>query len=132
MDTAQGEDFASLLGSGQGAIVERADQLTAVIGSIDSMWRGPDAENFRSEWTSLRSGQIDQVTQRLAALVQEMLQHVQEQDTASGGGETGGGSGGDDGFDWGDVFRIGPLPGISDLLPNDWEDWVGREVWVEG
>lgn len=125
MDTAQGEDFASRLVERRSTLEGRAEEIATLIGRLDTFWRGLDAESFQQEWESLRSGRVTTTLELFTTLAQEIRAHCEEQDQAS---EVGGGDGqgsGEDGFDWGDVFRIGDLPGIGSVLPNDWEDALG-------
>lgn len=122
MDTTQGQDFASLLTDRRDDLEESAERISAIVGRIDSFWRGLDAESFRQEWDGLRSGQISSTLDLFTELFEELRKHCDEQDVASEA------NGSDDGFDLGDIFRGGDMPGWRDLLPNDWEDVLGLGV----
>lgn len=119
MDTVQGQEFASTLTERRSALEDNTARLSSVVARIDTFWRGQDAESFRTEWEGLRTGQISTTLERFADLAEELRKHVDEQDGAS---EV---TGGDGGFDLGDIFRGGDMPGWRDMLPNDWEDVVG-------
>src|SRR5690625_26483 len=114
MDTEQGESFAQLLAERRGTIEERAAQLDGVIQGIDSFWRGADAQNFRSEWSSIHGSVISQAVERLWGMARELSDHAQEQDVCSAEGV------GKVGEMLGDIFPFGgplknPLAGFGDL-----------------
>jgi len=117
MDTEQGEAFAQLIGDRKSQIEERAEQLDGVVGRIDSIWRGPDAESFRVDWEQLRSTQIRDAVERLWDLARELSDHAQEQDITSAEGF------GVLGEMLGDIFPLGgglenPLLAFTD--PRNW------------
>ena len=121
MDTEQGESFAQLLAERRGTIEERAAQLDGVIQGIDSFWKGSDAQNFRTEWSSTHGSVISQAVERLWGMARELSDHAQEQDVCSAEGV------GKVGEALGDIFRFGGSEtnasvgsGESPLAGFDW------------
>lgn len=118
MDTAQGETFAERLAERKVTISERADELGSVIGGIDAFWIGPDAEDFRSQWDSVRSGTIDPAVEQLWKLARELSEHAQEQDMASVANAL-------EGFleGLGNIFKVGDFD-WGDMLPSSPAAWI--------
>ncbi|EWS79568.1 WXG100 family type VII secretion target [Brachybacterium phenoliresistens] len=123
MDTAQGEDFASLLASRRETLAASMDDLSTRVEGIGAAWVGPDHDAFLEQWRALRSGPIDQAISRLMDLARDIADQAQDQDIASAA----------DGWDalgerLRDIFRFDD-DGLSwrDFLPgpNDGEDWLG-------
>lgn len=113
MDTEQGESFAQHLAERRGTLEDRAAQLDGMIQGTDSFWRGADAENFRSEWSSIHGGVISRAVERLWGMARELSDHAQEQDVCSAEGV------GKVGEMLADIFPLGgplknPLAGFGD------------------
>lgn len=122
MDTAQGEDFATLLTDRRATLEGSTERLAATVAQIDTFWRGLDAESFRMEWEGLRNGQITTTLELFTRFFEELRSHCEQQDSASQANDS------DGGFDWGEVFRGGEVPGWGSLLPGSWQDAVSLGV----
>jgi hypothetical protein len=111
-DTDQLRDHTQLLRDRARSLTELRDRLQPAI-LDESIWRGPDAEDFRSTWSSRTSPLFDEIAARIEGRGSDLDAHAEEQDTASGvggadGGADGGGAdgGGADGS-WWDGIRQG-------------------------
>ena len=81
------------------AVVE--SQVTSALSAV--VWKGPDGDAFRKEWTSQLRPELRRTAQALQREGKALLRHAQEQEDASrpggaspggGGGSSGGGGGG--------------------------------------
>lgn len=121
MDTAQGEEFAQLMGERRGTLAGRADELDGLIRGIADAWVGPDADAFRDRWDALHRGPFEDALDLLMELARTLSADAQEQDAASSASDFGAF------FEFlEDIFRGDGFSWRNFLPnPNDWEDWVG-------
>lgn len=98
-DTEQLRSHSELLRTRAQSLAELRERLEPAV-MDESIWRGPDADSFRSTWSSRTAPLFAQAADLSLERAAELEQHADEQDTASGadgdgaGGGTGGGSGG--------------------------------------
>src|SRR5699024_2064826 len=67
----------------------RIDHLYRTICGLGSFWQGPDAEAFRSAWSTVHHEAVASLLERLRRSAEELSRHVDEQEHASaadGGG----------------------------------------------
>src|SRR5690606_250872 len=91
-DTDQLREHSALLAQRATAISELRDLLHPVV-MDESAWHGPDADAFRSRWSSSTSPLFDEVQGQITRRSTELEQHAEEQDVASSAGTHGGGTG---------------------------------------
>ena len=103
-DTGALRDYAQRVQTGSGRLLELRSSLATQVGSVE--WIGPDADAFRSDFSSRISALFDQIGGDLDRRRADLETHAEEQDEASG--VDGGGGGGDRSF--GDL--------LGDLLSN--------------
>lgn len=96
------------------ALLSLRDALEPLV-MDQGIWQGTDAESFRESWSSGASTLFQLRSEELTGRGQELRQHAEEQDTASGaeGGAAGGGDGGKGGT--GDE-PFSPLGFLKDLV----------------
>lgn len=94
MDTAQGEAHAERLQAAGERLEERHGVLDALVGASETIWRGPDADRFRADWSTGVSRMLREQCIALEAAGRELEEEAEQQETASqserGGGERGG------------------------------------------
>ena len=81
MDIEQVRALANQLG-------KKADQIDTLISEITSrlggtQWTGPDAEQFRSDWSGTLTSQLRNVSQALRDTQQRATQNATQQEQAS-------------------------------------------------
>ena len=103
-DTAQLRDQANALRVQAQRLLELRETLDPLVMDT-SMWRGEDAEAFRSRWSGQTAPRFAGQGEELRRLGAELDRHAEQQDEASGagagtgpGGGGGGAGGSDDGF----------------------------------
>ena len=99
-NTDQLRDHAQLMQDQAQRLIELRDALAPAV-MEESMWRGPDADRFRQEWSGQISSLFDLRHDELTQREGELEKHAEEQDEASG---TGGG-----GFRGGDCSSEAPF-----------------------
>ena len=115
MDTAQVDGFGQQLGTGRTTIEQRFSDLQSVVGGIvGTQWVGPDAEQFGENYQQQVTAQVDTAVERMQSLVDELLQHLEQQDTASSA----------DGSPFAGASASGTVEGDR---PGFWERW-GRGI----
>lgn len=123
MDTAQAEEFASVLNQRRDEAGEKVAQIDAKMSSLDAIWQGADAESFRARWNSVHGHDVQRLLDLLLELSREVQEQAQQQDVASaaGAGESVGERADDfaprDGIEWSDV------PGY--FVPTGWQGGIG-------
>lgn len=81
-------------------VIELRDQLTPLV-MDEGIWRGSDADSFRSEWSGHVAGLFEGGQQTVNHGGKSLEEHAEEQDQASADGEGGaGGSGGGEDGGW--------------------------------
>ena len=101
-DTEQVRSHSDLLRTRAQSLAELRERLEPAV-MDESIWRGPDADSFRSSWSSRTAPLFAQLTELSLGRAAELEQHAEEQDGASGAdGAGGGGSGGSGGDGSGD------------------------------
>ena len=91
MDTAQGDDFGTLLGRARTTTEQRFGDLQSVVsGIVGTQWVGPDADAFSERYAQEVTAGVDAAVARMQTLLTELTQHIQEQETASGAGDASG------------------------------------------
>lgn len=94
MDTARARVVANQLKHEGSALAALGAQGSAMMGVLEDVWGGPDAEKFSREWQAARPS-IARSSQALTESGHELTRQAEEQDTASGGdGGAGTGIGG--------------------------------------
>lgn len=121
MDTAQGEEFATLMTNRRDQIASRSEDLASLIGGLDAIWQGSDARSFADRWGSVRAGTIETAIEKLTKLAGDVFENAEAQDVASAA----------DALDavgemFSDIFRGGDFD-LRNMFPNpnDVEDWIG-------
>lgn len=125
-DTDQVRDHSQLLRDRARSLTELRDQLQPAV-LDESAWRGPDADAFRSTWSSQTTQLFDQIAEQLGQRSQGLSTHADEQDEASGvgeGGADGGGTGGEDASWWDRLMQ-----GLG--IYNDGQSLFskGKKIW---
>lgn len=110
-DTDQLRDHGQRMAQKAQRLIELRDQLTPQI-MDESMWRGPDADAFRSRWSGEISAQFDQRSDDIRQRGQNLDHEAEEQDTASSEG----GDGAAHGSAEGEAFN--PLGFLKDLVKS--------------
>lgn len=117
-DTQQLRDHSELLRSRARTLSELRDRLQPAV-MDESVWHGPDADAFRTDWSSRTSRLFDEVSAQIDRHSGNLETEAEQQDTASGvdsggardgragGGGGGGGGGGRGGSSWWDRLRLG-------------------------
>lgn len=82
MDTDQGEHLAKELSQASRRFAQLSGNLTSVITA--SPWRGPDGEQFRSDWKT-HSRMLLATSEALRAAADAVREHVRQQQEASSG-----------------------------------------------
>ncbi|MEO2096497.1 MAG: hypothetical protein ABGX90_05050 [Brachybacterium sp.] len=90
MDTAQGEAHAERLRAAGDRLEERRAVLDALVRASETIWRGPDADRFRADWSTGASRMLREQCTALGALGTQLEEEVQQQETASQGEREGG------------------------------------------
>ncbi len=80
-DVEQLRTLGTKLQSGASEIEQQRTNLTRVLES--TTWEGPDAQNFRSEWSGNHTSALNQVIQALKEAGQKATRNANEQDQAS-------------------------------------------------
>ena len=80
-DVEQLRTLGTKLQSGASEIEQQRTNLTRVLES--TTWEGPDAQNFRSEWSGSHTSALNQVIQALKEAGQKATKNANEQDQAS-------------------------------------------------
>lgn len=95
------------------ALLEIKDRLEPLV-MDEAMWRGPDADQFRSDWSSRAANLFQLRSDDMTGRADQLRQHADEQDQVSedGGAGAAGGSGGSGGSG-GEAFN--PLGFLADL-----------------
>ncbi|OBB77403.1 CHAP domain-containing protein [Mycobacterium sp. 852014-52144_SCH5372336] len=88
-DVEQLRSAATRLQNGANALQESSRFLSGLINNA-TIWRGADAERFRSQWTSVSVPGITRAADALRQGAEELRRNANEQETASGGGANGG------------------------------------------
>lgn len=94
-DAGQLRSIATQLNKGASALESSAKTLHSLIGTT-TQWRGPDADRFRSQWSSSSVRSIATAVDALRQAADTLRRNANEQETASaadGGGSDGGGVG---------------------------------------
>ena len=96
-DTDQLRDHGRLLRDRAQTLTELRERLEPLV-LDESAWRGPDADAFRASWSSRTAPLFSSVDEDARRRSDELEQHADEQDLASGedGGSSGSGSGGEE------------------------------------
>lgn len=117
-DTQQLRGHSELLRDRARTLSQLRDRLQPAVMDA-SIWHGPDAEAFRTEWSARTSPLVDEITAQIARHSSALETHAEEQDTASGlgsggahdgragGGGGGGGARGREGSSWWDRLQLG-------------------------
>lgn len=96
-DTEQVRDHRELLRDRARSLGELRERLQPAV-MDESAWRGPDAEAFRSRWSTQTSPLFDEIARLVERTSADLDSHAEEQDAASSvggaGGEGGPGEGG--------------------------------------
>ena len=82
MDIAQVRTLATSLNTKAGEIDTIVNRVTSELQS--TQWKGPDAENFRSDWNGALTKQLRNVAQQLRDASQRATRNANEQEQASG------------------------------------------------
>lgn len=125
MDTAAVDDFGTQLGRARTSVEQQFSDLQAVVnGVVGTHWIGPDAEDFSTQYSQQVTTRVDDALGLMQSFVDELVEHIEQQDQASEVGAEfgiptagpGGSGGGEDrpGFwqRWGE--------GILDNLKPSW------------
>ncbi len=80
-DIEQVQKLATQLNSKAEEIQQVMSQLTSAISSVQ--WMGPDADRFRSDWSSQHTAKLKAVVSALQAASQSAKKNAQEQQQAS-------------------------------------------------
>jgi uncharacterized protein YukE len=93
MDLAQVRSLAAAIGSAADSLATAADQLDGELSR--SAWKGPDASQFRSQWTSSHRTALRNTAESLRQVRKVLLKQAADQDETSraGGGGTGAAAG---------------------------------------
>ena len=94
MDTAQGEAHAERLRAAGDRLEERRAVLDALVRASETIWRGPDADRFRADWSTGASRMLREQCTALGAAGTLLEEEADQQETASQGERGDGGSGG--------------------------------------
>lgn len=84
MDPDQGREVAQAIKTAGTQTAELFQTVSATVQGVD--WVGPDAENFKSDWTSFVSGVVHTVEQLYNTKSQELEKNAEEQDDTSNQG----------------------------------------------
>lgn len=102
MDVAQAEDFSGRITTGREHLDDQFSTLRSTVDNIvGSSWIGPDADGFGGRFHGEVTATMTACTDLMARLADEILQHVDAQNTASdvnGAGGPGSTAGEDKGF----------------------------------
>lgn len=134
-DTDQLRAHTDLMRTRARSITELRERLQPSV-MDESAWQGPDADSFRTQWTSQAATLFDEIASQIARNAGDLEQHAEEQDQASGpGGGAGGGGGGGGGGgarggsgsekSWWDHVTDGV--GIYNDLQGLWNN--GKKIW---
>ena len=83
MDTAQGEAHAERLRAAGERLEERHDLLDALVRASESIWRGPDAERFRADWSTGASRLLREQCTALETAATLLEEEAEQQENAS-------------------------------------------------
>ena len=112
MDVAQAEAHARLLEERHGRLIELFTDLDAQVSDTQAAWIGPDGDAFRAQWTAEHATRFRPVAENLLRAASELDQHIEEQNRASGAGDSTGsgdtGAGAPDGADIADPTAHDP------------------------
>jgi hypothetical protein len=81
-DVAQLRAVAAQFTQGATALESSAKALHSLIGGV-GLWRGPDADRFRSEWTSVSARSITAAVGSLRTAADQLRRNADQQDQAS-------------------------------------------------
>lgn len=127
-DTEQLRSHSELLRNRAQAVSELRDRLQPSV-MDESIWRGSDADGFRSTWASQTTALFDQVQEALTQRGGDLETHAEEQDTASGvGGEGDSTSQGEGGGGEKSLWqKITDGLGVYNKLQGLWSK--GKKIW---
>lgn len=94
MDTAQGEAHAERLRAAGERLEERHDLLDALVRASETIWRGPDADRFRADWSTGASRLLREQCTALESAATLLEEEAEQQENASQGDRGDGESGG--------------------------------------
>ncbi|WP_441872011.1 WXG100 family type VII secretion target, partial [Pseudarthrobacter sp. TAF60_1] len=80
-DVEQLRTLGTKLQAGASEIEQQRSNLTRLLDS--TVWEGPDAKTFRSEWSGTHTSALNQVIQALKDAGQKATRNANEQDQAS-------------------------------------------------
>lgn len=120
MDTAQVDDFSGVLGDRSGTVEERFSTLESLVRAIvGSQWVGPDADEFGQRYGSEVMSRVQEAVEQLRRRMDELREHVEQQESASSTSDGGG-------FFGGVLDALGDvLSTVGDFLGEVWDDFTG-------
>jgi Proteins of 100 residues with WXG len=80
-DVEQLRTLGTKLQAGASTIEQERSNLTRLLDS--TVWKGPDADHFRGEWSGAHTSALNQVIQALKDAGQKATRNANEQDQAS-------------------------------------------------
>lgn len=83
MDTEEVLRYSESVRRAERTLRARLDQVSGTISGLDAFWRGPDAEGFRTAWSTVCHEAAEPLLDRLAHAAEELVQHVDDQEHAS-------------------------------------------------
>jgi len=116
-------NLARSLKAQAGSLRAVSNRVDSVVNSIQSDWKGPDAQAFCSWWRNEHRPKLADLINRLEGLSQSAANNADEQEQASSGspqsglhGSAGGGGGGGGGGGWGD--DLPPFKPVDPFNPS--------------
>lgn len=140
-DTQQLRGHSELLRSRARTLSELRDRLQPTV-MDESVWQGPDADAFRTDWSSRTSRLLDEISTQIDRHSGTLETEAEQQDTASGadsggvrdggagGGGGGGGGGGRGGSSWWDRLQLGGelWSGAQGLFSTGHDIWKAANI----
>lgn len=116
MDTEEVQRCSDAVRRAEGTLRARIDQVDRTLSGLDAFWRGQDADEVRSAWTTVRHEVAASLLERLRHAAEELSRHVEEQENASaadGGGAGAVTSGGQGAGNADPPAFLPSLPGVA-------------------